>query len=227
MVAWSAGTRRRTTTRRAVRAGGGGGGRRGEVARVGSGLGLVVGAGRGRVGASRSHLSRRSRSARRRIEVKRRGRGGRREEDQERATAYRRWPANTNPPRSAPRANRMATSQRQRALAQAGPAVRRAVQPASHVPTVPACSGYSCRLQLPRPRAPRGTVEWLSPSRARRTRASHMGTGGVGRGQRFATLPSCACVSSQLVFAAELCAAGSGVLVATSLPETRVHYQGG
>jgi hypothetical protein len=86
MVAWSAGTRRRTTTRRAVRAGGGGGGRRGEVARVGSGLGLVVGAGRGRVGASRSHLSRRSRSARRRIEVKRRGRGGRREEDQERAT---------------------------------------------------------------------------------------------------------------------------------------------
>jgi hypothetical protein len=52
-------------------------------------------------------------------------------------------------------------------------------------------------------------------------------TGGVGRGQRFATLPSCACVSSQLVFAAELCAAGSGVLVATSLPETRVHYQGG
>lgn len=192
MAPWSAGTtrRRRRRTRRAGSSGGG----RGEVARVGSRLGLG-GAARGRVGASRSHLSRRSRSARRRIEVKRRGRG-RQDEDQERATAYRRWPANTNAPRSAPRANRMATSQRQRALAQAGPAVRRAVQPASHVPTVPACSGYSCRLQLPRPRAPRGTVEWLSPSRARRTRASHMGTGGVGRGQRFATLPSCACVTA-------------------------------
>jgi hypothetical protein len=193
MVAWSAGTRRRTTTRQAVRAGSGGGGRRGEVARVGSGLGLVVGAGRGRVGASRSHLYRRSRSARRRIEVKRRGRGGRREEDQERATAYRRWPANTNPPRSAPRANRMATSQRQRALAQAGPAVRRAVQPASHVPTVPACSGYSCRLQASAPAAQSSTRNGrvaLAVSRTAHPRVAY-GHGPRGASGADSGLPLC------------------------------------
>lgn len=192
MAAWKSAGTRRWTTRRAGGRGGGGGGS--EVARVGSGLGLG-GAARGRVRASRSHLSRRSRSARRRSEVKRSaeagrggsatgGRGRRGGEGVEEPVASQ----CQSPPRSAPRANRMATPQRQRALAQAGPAVRRAVPPRP-VPTVPACAGYHYSLlsRGPEPPTPNGRVA-LAVSRTAHPRASHRiwARGASGRESGFA-----------------------------------------
>jgi hypothetical protein len=138
------------------------------------------------VGASRSHLYRRSRSARRRIEVKRRGRGGRREEDQERATGG-------GQPIPIPRALRLVRIEwrprnaNARSPKQAQPSGALCSPPHTYRPCLPAlATAAACRLQLPRPRAPRGTVEWLSPSRARRTRASHMGTAHGGRRARTA-----------------------------------------
>jgi hypothetical protein len=235
MAPWSAGTRRRRRRRRRTRRAGSSGGGRGEVARVGSRLGLG-GAARGRVGASRSHLSlsalplddkenwREAQTQRRESDGRDRGRGrgrGGGGEGVQPVASQCQSPAlcascesNGDKRLASRKANARSPTPSRRPSG-----VRRAVPPRPYRPCLPALVTATARRRQPPARE-----AVLAVSLAHGTahpRASHMG-------ERFAVVTRADCMSS-ISFRRGTLRLGSSVFVATiptSLRETRVQYQG-